>query len=152
MEEQSAQALGWAAKGDYRDPHAGGLFLNMGDPAMLNRNRELTMNAGRQGISALGTPDPNYLATVNENTKAHQAEDDAARYENNIREGVAAASGAAGSAEGFDINRKSAALGTSSQLYAQQAARPKWWQFLTKGLADVGTGFATGGLSTIIKN
>lgn len=152
LEDATAKSLGWYAKGDFRDPHAGGPFVNYADQGMLNRNRDLMMNAGRQGISALGTPDPNQLAAVQENVKAHQAEDAAAQYEKDLQEGFANASAAAGNAEGFDINRKSAALGVTSDLFKQHEARPRWWQALLSAGAQVGTGFATGGLSTMLKH
>lgn len=152
LEDASAKSLAWYAKGDYRDPAAGGIFTNYADQAMLNRNRGLMMNAGRQGISALGTPDPNYLASVQENVKAHQSEDAAGQYEKDLQEGLANAQQAAASAEGYDISRKSAALGTTSQLYAQQAAKPRWWQAILGGVSQVGSSFASGGLSTMLKN
>lgn len=141
LEEQSAKALTWAGKGDYRNPHDAGMFVNFGDPAMLNRNRELTMNAGNQGISALGSADPNYLATMKENMKAHQAESDAGQYESDIKEGVGNAAAAAGKAEGLDISRKMGVLGVTSDLYRNQ--KPAWWKFLLSG-ASQGAGMALG--------
>lgn len=140
LEEQSAKTLGWAAKGDYRDPREGGIFVNYADPAMLHRNRELTMNAGAQGVSALGTPDPNYLASLKTNQAAHQEENDAAQYEGDVKEGVGQAAGIAGAAEGTDISRKMGVLGVSSDLYKANMNRPKWWQYLIQGASQAGAG------------
>lgn len=147
LEDATAKSLNWYSKGDFRNPHEGGAFVNYADQAMLNRNRALMMNAGRQGISALGTPDPNYLASVQENVKAHQAEDAAGQYESDLKEGFANARAAAGQAEGYDISRDTAALGVTSDLYKAKQAQPKWWQYLVKAGADVGTTVATGGLN-----
>lgn len=135
LEDQSAKTLGWAAKGDYTNPHEGGLFVNYADPAMRNRNRELTMNAGNQGVSALGPVDPNYLATVKENIKAHQAEGDSAQYEQDVKEGVGDAAAVAGKSEGLDISRKLGVVGASTDLYKYQDSKPKWWQYLSQGVA-----------------
>lgn len=149
-EEQSAKTLAWAARGDYRNPHEGGIFVNYADPAMLHEHRALEQNAGAEGVYALGTPDPNYLATVKEQTANENERSDAAQYESDIRQGVGAAGAAAGSAEGLDISRKGAVLGTTADLFKQQQAKPKWWNYFLGAAAQVGTGFATGGLSTMM--
>lgn len=133
LERESAKTLDWASKGDYRDPHSGGLFVNFADPAMLHRNRELEMNAGDQGIFALGEADPNYLASVKENMKAHQEEADAGQYESDVKEGVGAAAGVAGDTSKLDLSRKLGVLGTTATLQQQQANKPKWWNYAIQG-------------------
>lgn len=139
LERESAKGLEWASKGDYTNPHDAGMFVNYGDPAMLNRNRELTMNAGNQGVYALGSADPNYLATVKENMKAHQAESDAGQYESDIKEGVGNAAAVAGKSEGYDISRKMGVLGVTSDLYRAERAKPAWWTYLASGVANGAT-------------
>lgn len=142
LTKASLKTLDWADKGDYRDPHAGGLFVNYADPAMLHRNRELQANAGGQGIYGLGVADPNYLATVKANQAAENEQTDAAQYESDIREGVANAAGVAGSTAGMDSARKMAVLGTTAGIYGQDRNRPRWWNYLISGLSAAGPSIA----------
>lgn len=132
LQGQALRALQWGAAGDYRDPHAGGLFVNYSTPAMLHRNDELVTNAGAQGIEALGTPDPNYLATVRENRAAHANERNAGQYESDIREGLAGATGVAENMAGLSEAERMAILNSQTSSYNTQLAQPRqprWWQY-----------------------
>jgi hypothetical protein len=135
----SLKTLEWADRGDYRDPRAGGLFVNYANPAILKRNRALQTNAGGQGIFAMGTPDVNYLASLKENQAAEDAETDAAQYESDIREGVARAAGVAGDVAGMDTSRKMNILGTTSSIYSQDKSKPKWWEYMLGGAMSAGS-------------
>ena len=148
LEEQSAKTLGWAAKGDFRNPREGGLFVNYADPALLHEHRALMRNAGGQGIYGLGTADPNYLASVKEVQDAENERADAGQYEADIREGIGSAAGAAGSAEGADLARKATVLGVTSDMYRNESNKPKWWQMLLSSASQIGAGWATSGFKT----
>lgn len=139
----SLKTLEWADRGDFRNPREGGLFVNYADPAILHRNRELQSNAGGQGIFALGTPDPNYLATVRENQLAENEVMDAAQYESDIREGIANAAGYAGDTARMDQSRKMNILGTTAGIYSQDKNKPKWWEYLVGGATSAFAGAGT---------
>jgi hypothetical protein len=133
LQNQALKTLQWGAKGDYTNPHEGGLFINMADPAMLNRNNELMTNEAGQGIEGLGTADPNYLASVKENRKAHMAEDAAGKYENDIKAGMGAATGVATDMSSLSAQERQAILNAQTSSYNTQLAKPrekKWWEFL----------------------
>jgi hypothetical protein len=130
LSHEALHTLDWAAKGDYTDPHSGGIFVNYADPAMLHRNAELASNEAGQGIEGLGIADPNYLATVKANRAAHQDEINAGQYESDIKEGVSAATGVAGDVSKLDLSRKMGVLGTTKDVYQANANKPKWWQYL----------------------
>lgn len=115
------------------------MFVNYADPAMLYRNAELQTNEANQGTSALGTPDPNALAAVKENAKAHMAENAAGQYENDIKQGIGGAT-AAGMQESAmsDEDRRAilaAQTGVFNTSQQVQANRPQWWQAILGGAA-----------------
>ncbi len=130
------KGLQWASKGDYTNPHDAGLFINLADPAMLNRNNELIANEAGQGIEGLGVADPNYLATVKENTKAHMAEDAAGKYENDIRAGVNAATGVAEDMSNLSDEDRRAILAAQTSTFNTFQSRPRnpgWLQYVLQG-------------------
>jgi len=132
------QTLNWASAGDFRDPRGGGIFVNYADPAIARRNREILTNAGGQGIFALGTPGPNYLASVRSNRLAEDEMSDAAQYEKDIQEGIMRAAGYAGDTARMDQARRQSVLGTTAGIYQNQMNQPKWWQYLFGGMQQAG--------------
>jgi hypothetical protein len=143
LAKASMKTLEWADRGDFRNPREGGLFVNYADPAILHRNRELQSNAGAQGIYALGTPDPNQLASVKQNQLAENEMMDAAQYESDIKEGVERAAGYAGDTARMDQARRMGVLGTTAGIYQNEKDKPKWWQYLISGASTAAqTGLA----------
>lgn len=115
---------------------------------MLNRNLALQSNEAGQGIEGLGTPDPNYLATVKENRLAHEQEVNAGQYEKDIKEGVGAAAGVAGDMARLSEAERMGVLGSQTSAYDTYLGRPqpvKWWQTLLGGAAQVGAGWGSSG-------
>jgi len=144
LEDQTLQALHFGASGDYRDPSKGGIFVNFADPSLRNRQASLMTNEAGQGISALGTPDPNELAAVNANTKAHMAEDAGRQYESDIAQGLNAARGTALNLTDLDAQQQDALLASQTGTYntwqggqfglARDAAnKPKWYESMIGG-------------------
>ena len=142
LSRAAIRTLDWADEGDFRDPRGGGLFVNYADPAILHRNRELQANAGGQGVYGLGTPDPNYLATVKANQAAENEVTDAAQYESDIQSGIRDAAGVAGDTAKMDLSRRMGILGTTAGIYQQDRNRPKWWSYLLGGISSAGSAFA----------
>ncbi len=147
LEDQTLQALNWAKAGDFRDPSKGGIFVNFADPSMRNRQAGLMTNESGQGISALGTPDPNYLASLHENQQAHMAEDAGKQYESDIAQGVGAARGAAMDLTNLDQQQQDALLASNTGTYntwqsgqfgmaRDAAARPSWYSAFLSGLGS----------------
>lgn len=133
LQDQALKTLKWYGKGDFTNPHEGGIFTNLMDPAMLHRNSELASNEMGQGIEGLGTPDPNYLATVKENRAAHQDEVNAGQYENDLRQGIGAATGVAEDMSNLDEQTRNAILSSQTSSYNTQLSKPEkpaWWQYL----------------------
>ena len=104
----------------------------------------MTNEAG-QGIQGLGVADPNYLATVHENTQAHMAEDAARQYEGDIAKGVGAANSLGLNLANLDEDTKRAILASQTDIYggwqsgqfgmARDANnKPQWWQSFLSGV------------------
>ena len=135
LEGMAGDTLNWAAKGDYRD-RPKNIFFDYYSPAMKKRQRELTANAGGQGIFALGTANPTQLASMKQNLADEQAETDAAQYEQDVRQGVSAAGATAGDLAQLDQARRLGVLGQTAGLYGAALSKPRqpsWWERLLGG-------------------
>jgi hypothetical protein len=133
LSKAALQTINWAGKGDFRDPREGGLFINYANPALNEDKNTLIANEAGQGIEGLGTADPNYLASLQENQKAHRMQDAAGQYESDIGKGVSAATGVAESTAGLSQAEQDAILKAQSSAYNTslgKAPTPQWWQFL----------------------
>lgn len=112
----------------------------MMEPSMRQRQRSQIMGAKGQGVAGLGAPDPNLIALQKNNIAAHQAEDDAGQYEQDVSQGVGRAAGLAGDLSQMDQSRKLGVLGATSNIYgnAQRiaASQRPWWQTLLGGVAS----------------
>ncbi len=115
------------------------MFVNFMDPAMLYRNAELQTNEASQGTSALGTPDPNALAAVHENAKAHMAENAAGQYEKDLQQGLNAATNVGMHMADISDEDRRAILASQTGVFdtsqQTQANKPKWWQAVLGGAA-----------------
>lgn len=145
LNRESLKTIDWASKGDFTNPAEGGIFVNYADPAFRRRHRELSMNAGDQGIFALGPADPNALAAMKENSDAASAENDAAQYQDDIRTGVGQARAQAGDMSQMDLNRRLGILNETGATYRADLTKPqqpKWWERLLGGAMNAGAAFA----------
>lgn len=139
LQEMSLNDLNFYSAGDYRNPK-GHLMLNYADPSFRARQRELEMTGKPQGIYGLAgkSANPTALAIARENINAHNAEDDARQYEQDIKEGFAQAYGTAGDAANMEQARRLGILGITSGPYQAQLSRPKspnWFSQLLGGAA-----------------
>ena len=135
LEGMAGDTLDWASKGDYTN-RPKNIFFDYYTPAMKKRQRELTMNAGGQGIFALGTANPTQLAMAKQNLADEQAERDAAQYEQDVRQGVSAAGATAGDLAQMDQVRRLGVLGQTAGLYGTALGKPRepsWWEKLLGG-------------------
>jgi hypothetical protein len=88
------------------------------------------MNAGYQGISALGKPNANLLALNRENMNNQWAEDTAGQYEQDWAQAGTRAAGMLGDVAGLENARKIARLGATSGTLNTTISKPKWWEIL----------------------
>lgn len=110
------------------------VFFNFADPAQRNEQRRMQLNAGGQGVSALGTPDVNLLAMNNQNLNDEWARDTAGQYEQDWSQAGIRAAGELGDVAGMSNARNLGALSATSSMYNN---RPKpWWQQLLNSAAQ----------------
>jgi len=124
--------MDWIKAGDYRT-RPKNLFFNFADPAERARQRETMMNAGGQGIFALGSPSPNLLALNKQNLNDHWARDEAGQYEQDVSQAGIRAAGELGDVANLENARKTARLGATTSSFNTQLARPRWWETLLAG-------------------
>lgn len=133
--------MDWIKKGDYTT-RPKNLFFNAMDPAERQRKRELMMNAGPQGVAALGQgANPNLLALNRQNLQDEWARDTAGQYEQDVAQAGIRASGMLGDVAGLENSRELGALAATSGSYNTQLNKPKWWQVL---LGQAAQGAAAG--------
>lgn len=137
--------MDWIKKGDYTQ-RPKNLFFNFADPAARNRKRELMMNAGPQGIAALGmgSANPNLLALNRQNLNDEWARDSAAQYEQDVSQAGFRAAGMLGDVAGLENQREGMALGSTTSSYNTQLNKPKWWEIL---LSQAGQGAQAGAMA-----
>jgi len=148
--------LDWLEKGDYRDPK-GHIFMNFADPAMRKRQRELSYNQKGQGIFGLAgrSANPTALGLAKQNLSAHDAEDDARQYEQNIREGSQRAFATAGDLASMEQARRLGVLGITAGPYQTQLGKPKepsWFDRLLQGASSAAAGAAAAGSDIRLKD
>lgn len=135
--------LDWIKKGDYTQ-RPKNLFFNYADPSQRQRNRELQMNAGPQGISALGQgANVNLLALNRQNLNDTWARDMEGQYESDVNQAGTRAAGMLGDVASLENQREGAALGSTTSMWNNNNSRPRWWETLIAG-AQRGAGAAMG--------
>jgi len=136
LTNDATSTLDYIKAGDYTK-RPKNLFFNFADPAQRDQNRRLMMNAGGQGVFALGSPSPNLLATQKQNLDDEWARDSAGQYEQDISNAQTQARGALGDVAGLANQRNLGALGATSGMWGQSlqadAMRKPWWQILIEG-------------------
>lgn len=120
------------------------IFFNFADPAQRARQREMMLNAGGQGVYALGAPDPNLLALNRQNLNDEFARDAAGQYEQDWANAGLRATGALGDIAGLENQREGSALGDSTSMWNTRDQRPRWWETMIAG-AQRGASAAAGG-------
>ena len=126
--------LDWIKKGDYTS-RPKNLFFNYADPAERQRKRELMMNAGSQGISALGQgANANLLALNKQNLNDTWARDTAGQYESDVSQAGIRAAGMLGDVAGLENQREIGALGATSGMWNTNRNQPSWWDKLVMGV------------------
>lgn len=128
--------MDWIHGGDYTK-RPKNVFFNFADPAQRQRQRETMMNAGYQGISALGKPNANLLALNRENANNQWAEDMAGQYEQDVSQAGTRAAGELGDVAQLENSRKLGRLSATTSSYNTQLAKPRWWEIL---LSQAGQG------------
>lgn len=134
---QATGLLDWINKGDYTT-RPKNLFFNYADPAERQRKRELMMNAGAQGVAALGQgANPNLLALNKQNLQDQFARDTAGQYESDVSQAGTRAAGMLGDVAGLENARELGTLGATTGMYGQSlgantqiAMKPRWWEIL----------------------
>lgn len=147
LRSQAQNVLSAAESGDYRQAPKG-IFFDFVDPAMRKRQRDLSMNVGAQGISAIGTPNSTLLSLSRQNLDDEFDRDQAANYQQNWKSAVGNAQAVAGNLGSQELQKKVNILGlTANQLGQSQDA---WYQMAVKkaNQPSAWTGF----LNTLIGN
>lgn len=126
---QALDTINWAKKGDYRNPPKN-LFFDFEQPAVRQKRRELMTNAGDLGVSALGHLGGGAEKLIKSNDNLNFAQDEAANYQNNIRNAFSNASMAGKDLASMDQSRRMGLLSTTAGLAQSQQQQPKWWQSL----------------------
>lgn len=117
------------------------VFFNYADPAARARQRELMMNAGPQGVYALGNPDPNLLALNRQNLDDTFARDTAAQTEQDWANAQARATAALGGIADLENAREGSALGSTTSSFNTKLAKPKWYEILAGGAQRAASAF-----------
>lgn len=145
LTSEATGLMDWIKKGDYTQ-RPKNLFFNYADPAARNRQRELQMNAGPQGISALGQgANANLLALNRQNLNDTWARDTAGQYESDVSQAGIRASGMLGDVAGLENAREQGALGATTSGYNINMQKIPWWQTLLNSAARGAAAGATGG-------
>ena len=129
LTSEATGLLDWIKGGDYTT-RPKNLFFNYADPAQRQRQRERIMNAGSQGVFALGAPDPNLLALNKQNLNDEWARDTAGQYESDVSQAGIRAAGELGDVAQLENARKLGRLGATTSGYNTKLAKPSWWQIL----------------------
>ena len=137
---QATGVLDWAKKGDFSSAPTG-VFFNMVDPAVRQRQRELTMGAGAQGSAASGGANPTALALDKQNRADEFAEDSAANYQQNVSNAIGSAAGVAGDLAGIDQSRRMGILNSTAGMAGkgvdyQFRQKTPWWKSALAGAAQ----------------
>lgn len=137
LTSEATGLMDWIKSGDYTS-RPKNLFFNYADPAARQRKRELQMNAGAQGVAALGQgANPNLLAMNKQNLQDTFARDTAGQYESDVSQAGLRASGILGDVAGMENARELGTLGATTGMYGQSlgantqlAMKPRWWEIL----------------------
>jgi hypothetical protein len=106
----------------------------------------MMMNAGAQGVGALGQgANPNLLALNKQNLSDEWARDTAGQYESDVSQAGIRASGMLGDVAGLENARELGALGATTSSYNANMTRPKWWQILLSQAGQGAQAAATAG-------
>lgn len=148
LTDQAMSANSWLQAGDYRSAPKG-VFFNLVDPALRQQQRQMSMNAGSQGIAALGSDQSTLLKMNQQNIADEFDRDTAANYQaqvSGLADKTAATLGGLGSAE---TNKRLSVLSNlggmynqASQDYQRQAFKPGLFQSLLPGMMQAGTSLA----------
>lgn len=137
--------MDWIKKGDYTQ-RPKNLFWNYADPAARQRQREMQMNAGPQGVSAFGAgANPNLLALNKQNLHDEWARDTAGQYEQDVSQAGMRATGILGDVAGMENSRELGTLGATTSSYNQNMARPRWWEIMMGNAQKAAAAGAGGG-------
>jgi hypothetical protein len=145
--EMNDSILDWGKSGDYRQPpDEAKVFFNFADPAERKRQRDVLNNTRGQGVSALGAgANPTLLALNKQEMDAQQEEDAARNYQDTTARLVGGAAADNADMAGADTAKRMGVLnstaGTYGQIYQANAQRPRWWQSLLGGAAQVGSAY-----------
>lgn len=130
---QAMETINWAKQGDYRNPPKN-LFFDFEQPAVRKKRRDLMTNAGNLGVSALGSLGGGAEKLIKSNDDLNFAQDEAANYQNNIRNAFQNASSAGKDISAMQQSKQMGMLSTLGGMAQGQAAQPKWWQSLLGAL------------------
>lgn len=144
LTSEATGLLDYIHKGDYRN-RPKNLFFNYADPAERQRTREMQMNAGSQGVSALGAPSANLLALDRQNLNDEFARDTAGQYESDISQAGIRAAGELGDVAQLSNARNLGALGSTTSMWNTRDSRPRWWETLIAGAQRGAAAAATAG-------
>lgn len=145
LTSEATGLMDWIKKGDYTQ-RPKNLFFNYADPAARQRQREMQMNAGPQGVSAFGAgANPNLLALNKQNLQDEWARDTAGQYESDVSQAGIRASGMLGDVAGLENARELGTLGATTSSYNQNMQRVPWWQQLLNSSAQGAAAAATAG-------
>lgn len=146
LTSEATGLMDWIHKGDYTS-RPKNIFFNYADPAAMNDKRNLMMNAGAQGVGALGQgANANLLALNKQNLADSWARDTAGQYERDVGQAGLRAGGILGDVAGLENQRELSTLGSTTSSYNQQLARPKWWETMIQGAGNaVKIGLGAGG-------
>lgn len=143
LTSEATGLMDWIKKGDYTS-RPKNLFFNAMDPAERQRKRELMMNAGPQGVAALGQgANPNLLALNRQNLQDEWARDTAGQYEQDVSQAGIRASGMLGDVAGLENSRELGTLGATTSNYNTKMNQVPWWKILL-GQAAAGAQVAAG--------
>lgn len=144
LTSEATGLMDWIKKGDYTQ-RPKNLFFNYADPAARQRQREMQMNAGPQGVSAFGAgANPNLLALNKQNLQDEWARDTAGQYEQDVSQAGIRATGMLGDVAGMENSRELGALGATTSSFNTQLNKPKWWEIL---LSQAGQGAQAGAIA-----
>ena len=134
LTSEATGLMDWIKGGDYTN-RPKNIFLNAMDPAVRNRQRQMTANAGAQGVYALGAPDPNLLAMNKQHLDDEWARDTSGQFEQDISQGGQRAAAALGESAGLENARELGRLGSTTQSYDIQLQQKPWWQQMLNSAA-----------------
>jgi len=135
--------MDWIKAGDYTS-RPKNVFFNYADPAQRQAQREQMMNAGAQGIGALGQgANANLLALNKQNLADTWARDTAGQYEQDVSQAGVRAAGELGDVAQLENARELGTLGSTTSTLNTRINQPSWWKILL-GQAAKGAEVAAG--------